>query len=525
MAKLSKSTRTVIIAAAVLLALGVVCLVLMLTKGADENDNSHSHDESETSQVEDNSLVFSNRQADEVVSAEITNSYGEYTFSRDSRVVTTENDDGTISSSDEYYWTSEQLCGAPSSDSTIRAFMNCLAGLTAYQLVEENAEDLAQYGLEQPEASVNVAFEDGEKLTLHFGIINPSATSYVYCRVGDSRDVYMASYYSTSYAYLPIKDFVLLSITESYNSNDPKELDYFIIERKDFDEPVEISYMYDLEEDSENEDIVITTFNSHRITSPFVAEVEYNSGKDICYGLYGIYAEDCISVDPSEELLAEAGMDDPFCTLTFKYGGNRYVIKLGNEIVSVTESEDGETPDLKTVTGYYGMVSGSNILYAFSADSTPWYTIKLEEMVSRRPVSPYIYTCNSVVITTPEREYEFIIEGDAESGATFTLDGVVLDSNKFRQLYQHLVSSVGEELYRVEGDYQPYVSIQFNYREKYYENYGTDHDRLDFYQSDDRKNIVSVNGEVLFKVRQVYTDRLIENIDALLNGGEIKLDW
>lgn len=217
-------------------------------------------------------------------------------------------------------------------------------------------------------------------------------------------------------------------------------------------------------------------------------------------------------------------MNDPFCTLTFKYGGKRYVIKLGNEIVSVTKSEDGETPDLKTVTGYYGMVSGSNILYAFSADSTPWYTIKLEEIVARRPVSPYIYTCESVVITTPEREYEFIIEGDAD-GSSFTLDGVVLDSDKFRQLYQHLVSSVGEELYRVEGDYEPYVSIQFNYREEYYDNYGTDHDRLDFYQSDDRKNIVSVNGEVLFKVRQVFTDRLIENIDALLNGGEIKLDW
>lgn len=525
MAKLSKSTRTVIIAAAVLLALGAVCLVLMLTKGSDESDNSHSHSDAEASQTEDNSLVFSSRKGTEIISAEITNSHGSYTFLRDSRVVTTENDDGTVSSSDEYYWTSEQLYGAPSSDSTINAFMNCLAGLTAYQLVEENAENLAQYGLEQPEASVNVAFEDGEKLTLHFGIINPSATSYAYCRVGDSSDVYMVSYYSASYAYLPITDFVLLSITDSYNSSSPEELDYFIIDRKDFDEPVEISYMYDLAEDSEGNDIVITTFNTHRITSPFVAEVDYSAGKNICYGLYGIYASDCISVNPDEQLLTEAGMDDPFCTLTFKYGGKRYVIKLGNEIVSVTESGDDSTPNLKTVTGYYGMVSGSNILYAFSADSTPWYTVKLEELVSRRPVSSYIYTCESVVITTPEREYEFIIEGDAEVGGIFTLDGEALDNDKFKELYQHLVSSVGEELYRVQGDYEPYISIQFNYREKYHKNYGTDHDRLDFYQSDDRKNIVSVNGEVLFKVRQVFTDRLIENIDALLNGGEIKLDW
>ena len=37
--------------------------------------------------------------------------------------------------------------------------------------------------------------------------------------------------------------------------------------------------------------------------------------------------------------------------------------------------------------------------------------------------------------------------------------------------------------------------------------------------------IIRVNGEVLFKVRQVFTDRLIQNIDALLNGGELELNW
>ena len=46
-----------------------------------------------------------------------------------------------------------------------------------------------------------------------------------------------------------------------------------------------------------------------------------------------------------------------------------------------------------------------------------------------------------------------------------------------------------------------------------------------FYKSDDRKNIVSVNGDILYKVRQIYTQRLLENLDALFNGGEIKLDW
>lgn len=526
MAKLSKSTRTIIIAAAVLLVLGAALIILMLTAPSDEkgSDENHTSEATVEANDEDTSLIITDKEGTEVLKAEITNAYGSYTFERESRLVTSTDEDGVVSTTDEYYWVSEQMNGAPSNDTTIKAFMNCLAGLKAAELVEAGAEDLDKYGLENPVSTATVTFDDSETKTVHFGITNPSATSYVYCRVDGSNDVYMASYYSTSKAYSPITDFVSLSITESYNTTEPAELDYFIIERKDLEEPIEISYMFDVAEESEKEDSVITTFNSHRITSPIVAEVDYTIGQTTCYGLYGMSAGYCVSVDPDEALLTEAGLDEPYCKLTFKYGGNRYVVKLGNEIIDITESEDG-TPNLKTVVGYYGMVEGSNVLYAFAVDSTPWYTVTLEELVSRRPVSPYIYTCNAVVITTPDREYNFIIEGDAQTGSTFTLDGTVLDNEKFRELYQHMISSIGEELYRVEGDYEPYVTIEFKYRDEYHEVYGTASDKIEFYKSDDRKNIVRVNGEVLFKVRQVFTDRLIQNIDALLNGGELELNW
>ncbi len=525
MSKLSKSTRTIIIAAAVLLVLGAVLLILMLTQPSeDKGGDASASAVTEEAHEEDTSLVFTDREGTEVLRADITNSYGSYTFERGSRMVTTTNEDGSVSTADEYYWTSEQLQGAPTNDSTIKAFMNCLAGLKAVELVEAEASDLSQYGLSEPVATATVTFDDNAKKTVHFGITNPSATSYVYCREDGSSDVYMASYYSTSKAYSPITDFVSLAITKGYDTNQPSELDYFIIDRKDLAAPIEISYMFDVLEESQKEDSVITTFNSHRITSPIVAEVDYTTGQTICYGLYGMSAAYCVDVAADEARIAEAGLDDPYCKLTFKYGGNRYVIKLGNEIINVTESEDG-TPDLRTVVGYYGMVEGSDVLYAFAVDSTPWYKVKLEELVSRRPVSPYIYTCESVVITTPDREYAFIVEGDAETGSSFTLDGTELDNEKFRELYQHLISSIGEELYRVEGDYEPYVTVQFNYRDEYHEVYGTESDKLEFYKSDDRKNIIRVNGEVLFKVRQVYTDRLIENIDALINGGELELNW
>ncbi len=527
MAKLSKTTRTVIIAAAVLLVLGAVFLVLTLTKPSDEKGNDTSAATSEaadTAEAEDTSLVFTDKEGTQVLKAEITNSYGSYTFDRASRVVSTENEDGTVATKDEFYWQSAQLNGAPSNESTIKAFMNCLAGLTASELVESDAEDLEKYGLQNPNATAVITFEDGTEKTMHFGIINPSATSFVYCREKGSSDVYMISYYSVSSAYSPVTDFVKLSLTPAYSAENPQELDYFIIDRKDLEQPIEIAYMYDVQEEAEKEDSVVTTFNSHRITSPIVAEIDYTRGQTACYGLYGLSAGYCVSVDPSEELLKEAGLDDPYCTLTFKYGGTRYVISLGNEIINITESADEGTPDVKTVVGYYGMIEGSNVLYAFATDATPWYTIKLEEMVSRRPVSPYIYACNSVEIKTPDGSYTIAIEGNAESNS-FTCNDKPLDGDTFRKLYQFLISSVGEELYRVDGDYELIASVTFNYREQYHAVYGTASDTLEFYKSDDRKSIIRVNGEVLFKVRQIYTDRLIENVNAMVNGGEILIEW
>lgn len=522
MAKLSKSTRTVVIAAAVLLVLGAVCLVLLLTSPSDDKkesspDTATSNATTTEAEAIDTSFVITDREGTEVTKAEITNTLGSFTFMRESR---------TVSDAEEYYWTSEQLKGAPSNDTLIKAFMNCLAGLKASELVEENASDLDKYGLKSPVSTTKITFADGAEQTVHFGIQNPSEMTSVYCRKDGSSDVYLISYYSVGDVYYGITDFVDMSITEGYSAENPQELDYFIIERKDLEEPIEISYMYDVQAEAEkdSEEIVVTTFNSHRMTTPIIAEVDAVKGQTVCYGVYGLSASHCVSVDPDEALLAETGLDDPHCKLTFKYGDNRYVMFFGNEIVNITESEDESAPDLKTVVGYYGMVEGSDIIYAFTTDSVPWYDLAVEDIVSRRPVTPYIYTCDSVVVTTPERVYEFKINGNA-SDSSFTLDGVELDNYKFRELYQHLIAAVGEEIYRVDGDYEPFITVQLNYRDKYHYFYGAASDKIEYFKSDDRKNIVKVNGEVLFKVRQVYTERLLENIEALISGGDLVLNW
>jgi len=521
MKKLSKQTRTVLAAVGALAVLGIIAAVLLLTKPSEDtpSDVSSTVDVSSTE-----TIALTNKQGTDVTLLEVSNETGSFSFRQQSRVVSSTDAEGNVTSANEIYWTSEEMLGLVPNDSMIKALMNSLSGLSSKELVEEAAEDLSKYGLESPLATARLTFTDGTQETLHFGIQNPASTGFVYCRVGESTDVHMVSNYSVSNAYNAVTDFVSLTFTEAYNTQEPKELDYFRIERKDLQEPIEIAFMYDVQAEAENEDSVITTFNSHRLTSPFVAEVDATKGQTICYGLYGLTASECVTAKATEAQLAEFGLDDPFCKLTFKYGGNRYVLHFGNEIITTTETETADSPTLTNVTGYYAKIDGSDAVYAFSASAVPWYTVTLTDIVSRRPVSPYIYTCDSVVITTPDREYAFTVTGDAQNNS-FTLDGTTVNGDKFRQLYQHLITAVGDEVFLDEGEYTPYISVTFNYRKDYHDLYGTESDTIEYFKSDDRKNIVCVNGKVLFKVRQVYTERLLENIDALINGGELRLDW
>lgn len=538
MAKLSKTTRKVIIAAGVLLVLGAVLLLLLLTNPAEEESTSSGDSGASTSSSaaedaindligteeasQDDRLVINNKEQENVLKLEISNETGSFSFDRNSRQVSSTDDEGNVSTSTEYYWVSPELSGVTHNDSTIGAMVRSLAGLSAKDIVEENAADLDKYGLENPVASVKITFDDGTVNDMCFGMRNPAASNYVYfCKKG-SRDVMQVSYYSTGSVFYDIKDFVSLVMTESYNANDPQELDYLIIERKDLSEPVEIEYMYDIAEQAEDEDSVITTFNSHRITSPITAELDTTSGQTICYGLYALSAASCEYIDPTEEDIAAAGLDDPYCRISFKYGNKARVLLLGNEIRSADDSE--ESGGLSTVTGYYAMFEGGNLIYAISTSNAPWYTFKVQDIMSRRPISPYIYTVDTLTVTTPDGEYVFRVEGDADNHAFYCGDQT-LDDSKFKGFYQHLITSMGEELFFEEADYEPYIKVHFTYRSEYESTYGRSEDIIEFYKSDDRKNIVRVNGDVLYKVRQVYTERLLSNLDALLNGGEIELNW
>ena len=512
---MSKSVKAVIISAAVLLVLGGALAVLLITKPKTEPLAVDSVTES--SGV--NAYVC-DRKVETVTSVKVENAEGAFTFTRQKRTVTETNESGEVVSTDEYYWTSEELKDVPQSDSSVKNFISNLASLPEKSLVEENAEDIKKYGLDNPQSTALLKFDDGTEIKMQFGIKNPADESSVYFRADNENTVHLVNYYAVAGTFSDVKQFANLVLTEQRESDAKNELEYLKVTRSDMDKPIELEYMSKKAELAESDSDAVTTFNTHRLVEPITAEVDVTKGKDVCYGVYGLSMSSCEYLEQTDDNLKKCGLDKPFTTVEFRYGGKEYELLIGNEIREEI-SDTGSTP-MSAVKGYYAIMKGVAGIYTIDKDKVPWCTVKAADIVSPRPLSPYIYSVESVEVRVPEGKYKFDIDSENK---TFSCDGKKLLSEEFKSFYQLLIGAVGEEFYTGNVSGEPIAEVTFNYKSDYVDAYGTESDTLSYYESDDRKCIVALNGTPIFKVRKVYTDRLSENVNAVLNGGKVNTEW
>lgn len=471
---MSKSVKALIIAAAVLLALGAALAVLLLTEPKPTPAEKAPDNGSQTGV---NAYII-DRRADEVTRISVEGVEGTFTFTRQTR-------------GGEYYWTSAELKNIAQDDSTVRNFIANLASLPEKRIAEEHADDFEKYGLAPPRAAAELTFEDGTSVKMLFGIQNPVDESSVYFRLDDSDTVHLVNFYAVAGVLSDVRRFAALKLTESYESGNALEV--LKITRPDLEAPIEIIRM---DERSDEEGV---TFNTHRFTSPVTAEVDADRGKAVLGGVYSLTMSTCEFLEQTPENLKKCGFDEPTALVEFTLGKTAYGLTIGG----------------KTDGGYYAVMNGAAGIYTITDEKAPWASCTVEELISRRPLSPYIYSLDSVEVTVPKGTYKFEIDGENKS---FSCGGRELLPDEFRSFYQTLISAVGEELYTGEVSGELIASVTFLCKS------GTS-DTLSYYDGDDRKCVVALNGKALFKVRRVYTDRLAENVDTLLNGGSVRVDY
>jgi hypothetical protein len=339
-----------------------------------------------------------------------------------------------------------------------------------------------------------------------------------YFKTEDSNAVYLVSESNIKFAFTEELDYVQLStLVPTYNAQNDS-VDRIRIERPDFDKDLVLDK---LPEETEKE--FASVYVGYAMTSHNNILADDEKDMDIVYGMFNISAIDAVAVKPTEEDKKKYGFDSPSCTVTMiKNGSEVTKLYIGAPLYHIEKNEE-TGKETKTVIGYYGMLSGRDVIYVFAPDTLPWLTIQPEDILYRLFLTPYIYYVDDVTVKDADgKEYEFKIIGDADKNS-IEYNGKEINKPKFKSFYQYLLAAYAEEIYNepLTPDNKFVGGFTYDYRED-----EEGEDVVEFYSSEqDRTCIIVVNGDVRYKVRQMYGTRLMQNLEALLTDGEIFMDF
>lgn len=488
---MKKNTKIILGSVIGLAVLGAATLALVLTQPKDDTADSDTSS--------DTSVSITDYETDDISTLTVTNESGEYTINRLGKEK----------------WGIDSIPEALANSSSYSNAMSNAGGMSAKQVVEENATDLAKYGFDKPTATIKMTFKDNkaDDVTCLVGIKYEGENSW-YVKTDKSNTVYLVSNSGVSFAMNDKLSYVNKStLVASYDSKNDT-VNRVRVERKDLEKDIVLDKLPEEKEKEFSSTYVAYAMSSH---NGILADDELD--QKVVYGLYGISASDVFAVSPTDEQKKQAGLDVPDCTVTMVSNEDTVTkLSIGSAVYNVTKNEEtGE--EIKTITGYYGMLSDKDAIYVFSPDDLPWLTVTPESILYKLFLTPYIYYLDGVTIYDSDRKaYDFKIVGDADN-ASFSYDGKEVDAAKFKSFYQYLLSAYAEQIYidDLTDDNKFIAGITYDHREE-----GKENDAVEFYSSEsDRTCIIVVNGDVRYKVRQIYATRLLENLNALLTGGEI----
>ena len=197
-------------------------------------------------------------------------------------------------------------------DNIIATLANNISAVTATQTIEENPEDLEQYGLAKPVIDIVVTFDDGTEKHLMVGNDTPSGDN-TYFMIDGVDTVYTVS--DTSVAnFLKNRKYFFsrICLPAPEDQNNYPVVKSLLVERKDLDYNIKVEY----DENSENEESVNGTMSTHKLTEPVEAYLDVSKSTTYTHGLFGLTADSIHTVKPTEADLKATGLDNPQCTVT-----------------------------------------------------------------------------------------------------------------------------------------------------------------------------------------------------------------
>lgn len=504
---MSKTTKSIIGLSVAVIVLGGGLVALRLTEPDSESTESSIESSDESSETYGEGLVVlkdDKSDDEERVIEEVTVKNSECTLHVIMNTEPTEDSAAT--------YTLDGYEDIPLNTSVVGTLANNANNMITNSIVDEDCTNLSKFGLDNPQAEVEVTFRTGTVVKFLVGDAAP-ADSATYLMIDGENTVYtVATSYLANYSK-KLDDFIDKTILEEPDEENYPKINSLKIEREDIDYDILLEY----DKSSDDSEYSGGTSATHVMVEPTDAYLTVERSEDITNGMFGLQADGIYAVHCKESDIASAGLKEPFCRVTMDCDdGNNYVLLLSE-------------PFTDNSTKYcYAMFEDGNVIYIVDVEDAKWCTVLPIDITSRIMIGSYVWNITDLTISTGDISEEFVIEAKDEDGDNtkssdfnVTKNGESFDSERYREFYGFLIDASAEE-FALDAEIpnsEPMVSLEYT------DSYMKKTIKIDFYENTTMTALIVVDGKSKYTCSKAYVDTLIENIERIETGEDYITTW
>ena len=389
--------------------------------------------------------------------------------------------------------------------SKFRSMMYTLASISAVKLVEENAKNLSDYGLDEPTATIKTYYSDGSEVDLIIGSQAPVDENY-YCMTSESNTVYtIGSYVDSLLVRRPI-EYRNITLFPAYTEDDIyTNINWVRLTERD-GSVIEIL----MDEGLDNE--YNTEGSQYVMLQPYQVSGNDTTIKQYILDVASTLTLGTIIKDITEEEYAEYGLNNPAKLEMTDINGSSVSLLIGNTCPNAEYT--------------YCMLEGTDTLITCNTAAFGWQGTSYVQLMLRSVWTYNIEQLQSIDIRIDDETYDIQVEhyikqnanGNDADGVTGTLNGQEISETNVRRLfirclYFRVVDNLTEDEKKEFKDADAYATITLNLE-------GESH-TLELIRMTDRKYAMRVDGEMEYYCYKKNITNLSDSIGYVINGDEL----
>ncbi len=388
------------------------------------------------------------------------------------------------------------------------SFMSACGQLSAIRRVEDAPPE--QYGLEQPAATVSLAFFKGTPLRLTIGGQEPISGNY-YAAAEGFPGVYLMEQAMVEPFLRPKTQVIAKQVTPALAVSSPlSAIRDISFAGGELAAPVTIQATAGGNAQVRLDALSFGTA-THIVRGAGVYQLDQTYGVEIFGSLFGIPAREVVGYSLTEEQVAALGFAAPWMTVAYDQlnGPNA---QLEHCVLQLVRKGDDD---------FYATLAGSGTVYRIGRQR--FMDVQFDKLPLRWFRTPMLMDISAVTVEGAGQRYRFTVDNVDTKNPVIACGESVLDPQLFRSLFRLLTSAAHDGTYlgaQENPQGEALLTITYEYAVA-----GKAPDVLTLYPGQVRRANVWINGTCEFAMKDSFIARALEGCERLMAGEPIDENW